>query len=138
MDTAQGRRRSKLAVEWIYIRYRTILLAALLVAVAAAGTIWWRAAHAGATEEQAGRAVAAAALVVQDAAASAPTSEDVAAAQRALEEARAELAARRYAPAVDKAGDAERRARAVLGGHRSDSGVRLARVDGEVRVKGAG
>lgn len=138
MDTAQGRRRSKLAVEWIYIRYRTILLAVLLVVLAAAGAIWWRAAHAGVTEEQAGRAVAAAALVVQDAATAAPTSEDVVAAQRALEEARADLAARSYAPAVDKAGDAERRARAVLGGHRSDSGVRLARVDGEVRVKRAG
>jgi hypothetical protein len=40
-NTAPVRRRSPVVVEWVYVRYRTVLLVAGAAVLAAAFGVWW-------------------------------------------------------------------------------------------------
>jgi hypothetical protein len=135
------RRRNTVAVEWVYVRYRTVLLAAAALLLAAAGGLWlWPARPAPVTEEQARAALEAASTVLHQARNLAPEEPALADAQAQYDGARAAFDRTEYPLARDDARSAEVLARALVDGRprTSEPGVRITRVDGDVRVKRAG
>lgn len=134
--------RSTVAVDWVYIRYRTVfILAGLLVLGAAGGLFWWSVGGAGDGEEEAVAAVTLASRMVGEAAAAEPGAERLPEARRELEAAQAALAAGEFLRAEEGAGSARRIAEAILLANRSASGgtsVGISRASGDVRIKRAG
>lgn len=133
--------RQPLVVDWFYIRYRTILAIVAIVLVGAGGVLFWlsgtRRAPAG--EADAARAISAAEQVIDEAAALAPGQQSLAPARREVARALELLDRREFAGSVEAANAAERLGRDLLAGMRAaEAGVRIVRVDGDVRVRRAG
>jgi len=135
-----GTKRTRLAVDWVYVRYRTLALAGLLVLLAAGTAAWYWLGTRDGEAARAAQAVQSADRVVAEAGKAVPDAADLGEARRRLTRAHEELAARRYAPAIDEARGAEELAQAILGEQPAsgESGVRVVRVDGDVRLKRAG
>lgn len=136
-----ARRRKAVAVEWVYIRYRTLLfIAAAVLAVVAAGLWWWSSARPVVTVDQARAAVEAASTAVAHARQVAGDAPMLPEAEGRLDAARRELDAMEFAPALDDARAAEGLARDLIENRpRPDqASVRFVKVDGDVRVKRAG
>ncbi len=135
-----GRRPSTVAVEWVYVRYRTVLAVLVIVALAAGGGAWWwLGGRGGADRDAADRAIARAEELLARARERHPGSEPLDRAGEHLAAAREARAAGDWPGAVDEAEAAALLARDVLdqeGG--GETGVRLVRVEGDVRIKRAG
>lgn len=130
-----------MAVEWVYIRYRTLALIGLvLVLVGGGGGAWWYFQWRGPDEGRALAAIAAAEKAVGQAAVAAPRSEGLATARAHLGSARTAVTGRDFRTAVEEAALAEDLARDILGLRNpgAETAVRVVRADGDVRLKRAG
>ena len=137
----QGARRpSTVAVEWVYVRYRTLLaLALVLVLGAAGGAWWWFAGRGGADREAADRAIARAEALVERARTRFAGRPPLARAEEHLDAAREARDSGDWPGAVDEAEAAALLARDLLEQEgEGESGVRIVRVEGDVRIKRAG
>ncbi len=133
--------RSPVVVEWIYIRYRTVLLlGGLLLLAAAGGMVWW---GTGAADREGAvvSAVGAAGQRVSEAGVAAPDSPRLPDARARLDEAQAALQRRDWRAAERGAAAATALADAILEEHKSGAGgtsVAVSRASGDVRIKRAG
>ena len=134
--------RQGVSVDWVYVRYRTVgyLAGALIVAGLAFVGWWWWTSKLAPDETSAAQAISAAKEMIAQAESSAPEAPSITLAQAHLQRAREELDGGRYGSSLDEARTAEELARDALasvaiGGAPS---VRIARLEGDVRVKRAG
>jgi hypothetical protein len=132
----------RVAVEWIYVRYNTLIVILVCLAVAAGvGIGWlWLQGSAERVSDAATRAIAAAAQAVTVARETAPDAPDLPAAEKGLAAAEASFAAADYASAVEEAEAAGALAREIVTAARGqgDVAVRIVRLTGDVRIKRAG
>ncbi len=135
-----GRRPSTVAVEWVYVRYRTVLALLVVLALAAGGGAWWwLAGRGGADREAADRAIARAEELVSRARERHAGTGPLARAEEHLGAAREARAGGDWSGAVDEAEAAALLARDLLDQEGAgETGVRVVRVEGDVRIKRAG
>ncbi len=140
-SSAPGRRRSPVVVEWVYIRYRTVMmLAGALLVLAAGGIWWWSSGKSEITEAQAAQRIAAAEQAVEQAASAVPSADALPAARENLGQAHVQFGRRDFAAALSSAVTAEDIARDVLAARHAgtDTGARIVRLEGDVKLKRAG
>jgi hypothetical protein len=133
--------RSPVVVEWVYVRYRTVMLLGGLLLLAAAGGVFWWGSDAADRETGAVAAVGAAGQKVAEAGAAAPDSLRLPEARTRLDEAQAALQRRDWAAAADGAAAATQIAQSIVDEHRgaaAGTSVGVSRVTGDVRLKRAG
>ncbi len=130
----------RMAVDWIYIRTRTIVaLCVLLVVAGGIAGWWWLSEGSLPVEERAERAIASAEETLAEARIASPRAQALDVARGHLVSARQAFDENRFPGAIDEAEAAELIARELLGGSGDqDVGVRVARLDGDVRIKRAG
>ncbi|GAB4225043.1 MAG: hypothetical protein Kow0062_27350 [Acidobacteriota bacterium] len=134
-------RAPRVAVEWVYVRYSTVLGLLLAAVVLAGGGAWyWWSGRAPSPEELAVRAIEAAEQALLEARSLAPREPKLALALEHLETARDRLAAARFVDARREADEGRRIAEeiALRVKGRDVVGVKVVRVDGDVRIKRAG
>ena len=131
----------RVAVDWVYIRTRTLVLGGLLlVGLVGAGAWWWMAGGAVPAEERAAQAIASAEQVIAAAHSRWGESPPLTRAQKHLARARELYVNDSYGTSLQEAQAAETLAREVLEGRSSanETSVRISRVDGDVRIKRSG
>ncbi len=134
-------RAPRVAVEWVYVRYSTVIgLAIAAVVLAAAGGWYWWSGRAPSAEDMAIQAIEVAERTLLEARALAPREPRVALARDHLATARDHFARTRFVDARREAEDARRMAEevALRARGRDVVGVQIVRVDGDVRIKRAG
>jgi len=134
--------RTRVSVDWVYVRYRTVgwLSAALIVGGILLTGWWWWSQHGAPDEQGALEAVAVAEASVERAEAKEPEAAELKLARGHLRRAQEELQARQFGSAIDEATAAGALALEVLQGDDAsrNASVRVARIEGDVRVKRAG
>ncbi len=131
---------SRVALDWVYIRTRTLWLLGVMVLLAvAAGAWWWMSADPRSLEEQAVQAISRAENLLAQAQAVAPGADNLSLAREHITRGREALDVGQFTRAIDEAQAAETLSRELLsGGDVTDTGVRVARSDGDVRIKRSG
>lgn len=139
-STAPGRPQRRIAVEWVYIRYRTLMLLAGLALLLVAGGIWLWGNRGGVTREQAERALAQAEQEVGRVAQVVPLAEGLGEARQQLEMARESLGRNQFPVSLKHSEEAQDIARGLVSDQPKtpSSGARLVRVEGDVRIKRTG
>lgn len=133
-------RRPRVTVDYVYVRYRTVLygIGATILAALVLGYWWWSSGSISA-EQRAVQALASAEAAVVQARRSAPEAPSLPSAEDRLGEARRFLQSANYIGAADEARAAEQLARqALTAAPESSVSVRIGRVDGDVRIKRSG
>ncbi|MDQ7006478.1 MAG: FecR domain-containing protein [Acidobacteriota bacterium] len=136
-----GRATPRVAVDWVYVRTRTLIALVLVVLAAGGGGAWWWFGRDGLPlAQRAARAVAVAEEAVGQAREKVSGGELLTRAQRHLDLARRALVDEVYGEALTEAGTARDLAVQILGPAEEGGqpGVRITRVDGDVRIKRAG
>lgn len=131
----------RVAVEWVYVRYSTIAGIVLALAALGAGGAWyWWSGRAPSPEERATAAIETAESTIVEARTVVPDAPAILTARDHLMQARESFAAADFPVAEDEAVTATSLAReAIEQKHGSaEVGVRIGRVEGDVRVKRAG
>jgi len=136
-----GRASPRVAVDWVYVRTRTLIaLLLLLLAVGGGGAWWWLGRDGLPLAQRAVRAVAEAEEAVGQAGERVSSGELLTRAEHHLSLARQALSDEIYGEALTEAGNARELAVQILGpeDEGGQPGVRITRVDGDVRIKRAG
>lgn len=139
--TPTPRSARRFGLDWIYVRYRTVAWLLALVALAAGGAAAWRWWSGSVPDaERAAAAIASAERAIARARAAGPRLANLELAEHHLEQAKSLAASGSYVLAIDEAAAAEGLARlaARMGAAKSEAVVRVARIEGDVRIKRAG
>lgn len=132
----------RVSVEWIYVRYSTVVIILAALVLASGGAAWWFFFNGqdGTPREDAEAEIAHADSLIAEARVLAPDEPALALAGQHVESARNHFVHEDFAPAMQEAGTASVLARDVIDRYRGggDIGVRVVRVDGDVRIKRGG
>ncbi len=137
--TSAGRG-GRVAVDWVYIQTRTLIVLGLLLVVGlCGGAWWWLAGQSLPLEKQAAQSIIRAESLEVQARAAVPGAGSLTLAREHLGEAHSAFDSQHFTRALDEARAAEAISREILdGGGLDESGVRIVQADGDVRIKRSG
>jgi hypothetical protein len=137
--TKAARQGPRVALDWFYIRTRTLVVLFVLLLVGASAFAWWRFGPELGASGQAREQIELAQAQVDRARSLAPAHESIPQADRHLAAAWHAFHEERWTEASEEAGSALALARGIVDAHAaSEAGVRVAHLEGTVQIKRAG